>query len=130
MPLLTEPPGAPTDVNLRDSGASSAVVAWCDLNASAALAVDCYEAEVDEGLKSPRKGATPGAKGTAPVRRYIRRDPRVLVRGLVGGQTFRIRVRAHNLCGWGPHTDWATFTTSGTLIARKVTHTHLYSHRH
>jgi Fibronectin type III domain len=94
-------------------GAVSALITWQPITAG--IVVDCYEVEVEceSHSKSPVKGGSGAGKTT---RTYIRRQNYALVRGLLPGKGFQVRVRAHNVCGWGPPSPIASFLTNGASV--------------
>ena len=80
------------------------------------VVVDCYEIEVNDGKKtsaSPRKSEVAARTLGSGVRRYTRRQCHALITGLQAGVVFQVRVRAHNLCGWGDFSAWTPFHTAG-----------------
>jgi hypothetical protein len=96
---------------MEQCGAVSALIVWQPI--AVGIVVDCYEVEVecDAAAKSPVKGTSAGTKMT---RTYVRRQNYALVRGLLPGKGFQVRVRAHNVCGWGSYSATAAFLTNGT----------------
>ena len=69
--------------------------------------IDSYHVELYDGSTwitvSGGGGTDPGTYSTSTV---------VVADGLTGGQTYRIRARAHNIHGWGqPSLDLVSMTT-------------------
>jgi hypothetical protein len=93
--LVPSAPGVPT----VSAGDEQMAVSW---GASGGLgsAVDTYELELED--VSSASSVTVAVGGTTLSRVFA---------GLVNGDDYRVRVRAHNDSGWGPWSAWSETTT-------------------